>query len=428
MPPALRFGASTAIFVVTLALALTRPREVHEAYWTCLGATAMIALRLVTPVDVAQVLSAAKAPLLFLLALLVLSALLECSGFFEWAAAHAARRARGDGRALYRNVFLLGAAITAVLSLDTTAVILTPLVLAFVKRLRLSARPYIFACAFVANTASLLLPISNLTNLLFAGTFGLRAAPFAARMALPQVAALAVTYGLCRFLFRAQLPATFEAALLPAPSTVVVDRPYFRAAVAGLALVCVGYFVAPVFGLEPYVPAFGVSVVLAAYGLRRRCVPVRQLVASIHWAVFPFVVGLFVLVRGIENLGLARWAVGAMDGVADRHFVGLAVVVIATAGASNVVNNLPAALMSRGILLPLGAPGPLVYGALLGTNIGPNVVVFGSLATILVLAQARQQGERVTSLDFMRVGLVVTPFALAAATAALGLVFAAGAR
>ena len=111
--------------------------------------------------------------LLFLLALLLLSDLLRASGFFEWAAIHAARAARGDGRALYRNVFLLGALITAFLSLDTTAVILTPIVLSFVQRLRLPSRPFLLACAFVANTGSLLLPVSNLTNLLFVSAFHL---------------------------------------------------------------------------------------------------------------------------------------------------------------------------------------------------------------------------------------------------------------
>jgi arsenical pump membrane protein len=419
----MRLGVTVALFVATLLLAMLRPWRIGEGYWTCLGALSLVALGLVTRRDVADVLESAKHPLLFLLALLILSALLERSGFFEWAAIRAARQAGGDARTLYRNVFLLGAAVTAVLSLDTTAVILTPLVLAFVQRLRLPARPYVFACAFVANTASLPLPISNLTNLLFAGTFGLAAGPFALRMLLPQVVALAATYGLCRRVFRPQLPGSFEAWLLPDPSSVIPDGPYFRASVGALGLVCVGYFTAPLARVEPYVPAFAVSVALALYGLRRRQVGVKALASRITWSVFPFVVGLFVVVRGVENLGLATWAVEVMRGLQTRPYVGLAAVVASSAAASNVVNNLPAALLARDVLRSLRAPAPFVYGALLGTNIGPNLVPFGSLATVLVLGRARERGAAVSGLDFLRVGLVITPLVLAIATAALALTF-----
>ena len=158
------------------------------------------------------------------------------SGFFEWVAIRAAHAARGDARRLFRNVFLLGTVITAVLSLDTTAVILTPLTLAFVTRLKVPARPYVFACAFVANTASLLLPVSNLTNLLFMETFHLPFSGFVARMALPQFAALVVNYACFRFLFREQLQKHFDLAVLPEPLSVVPHRRYFEGAVVILAL------------------------------------------------------------------------------------------------------------------------------------------------------------------------------------------------
>ena len=393
MSPALRAGAVIAIFVATLLLAMARPGRINEAYWTCLGAASLVALRLVTLRDVADVLVSVKprAPLPARAPRPLGPA--RGGGFFEWAAIVAAAQARGDARVLYRNVFLLGAAVTAVLSLDTTAVILTPLVLAFVQRLRLPARPYVFACAFVANTASLLLPISNLTNLLFAGTFELAAAPFAARMLLPQVVALGVTYWLCRRVFRAELPARFEGALLPAPSSVIADRSYFRASVCGLALVCAGYFVAPFAHVAPYVPAFAIALVLALYGGLRGRVAITALTSRISWSVFPFVIGLFVVVRGVQDLGVAAWAVAALGGLSRHPWAGLGVVVASAAGASNLVNNLPAALLARGVLQSLRAPSPLIYRALLGTNIGPNVVSFGSLATLLVLGRARQRGK-----------------------------------
>ena len=150
-----RIAVTLVVFAAMLILVLLRPRRWHEAWWTTAGAMAMLALRLVSPHDAMAATSDGKTALLFLLALLLLSLLIGKSGFFEWAAILCARIASGDGRALYRNTFVFGALITATLSLDTTAVILTPVVLALVRRLRMDALPYVALCAFVANVGSL---------------------------------------------------------------------------------------------------------------------------------------------------------------------------------------------------------------------------------------------------------------------------------
>ena len=256
---------------------IVRPRGRSEAVWTVLGALACLALGLVTPRNVVEVTLAGKGALLFLLALILLSALVEASGFFEWAAIEAARRARGDGRALYRNVFLLGAAVTVALSLDTTAVMLTPLVLAFLARLGFPARPWVLACAFVSNTASLLLPISNLTNLLFAERFDLGFARFAARMACRRSPPSRPPTGCSACGSRASIPPRFNEVALGRSGAAVAHRGYFRAATAVLALVFAGYFLAPLAGVAPYAVAFAGAAVLAVYGLRTGRVELRML-------------------------------------------------------------------------------------------------------------------------------------------------------
>ena len=363
MSSAARTVLTLAVFVATLALVIVKPRGRSEAVWTVAGAATLLALGICTPRDVVDVTLAGRGALLFLLALLVLSALVEASGFFEWAAIHAARRAGGDGRALYRNVFWLGSVVTFALSLDTTAVMLTPIVLAFVARLGLPPRPYVIACAFVANTASLLLPISNLTNLLFVEAFHLGFAPFAARMALPQFVALVATYALCRLRFRAELPPRFDPAALPAPASAVVDGGYFRAASVVLVLVLAGYFLAPRLRVEPYVVAFAGAAVLVGYGVSSGCVGLRVL-RDVPWDVFPFVIGLFVVVRGVEHLGLVDAVAGWLERHADAPFTSLAVGGVGTAVAANVMNNLPAALLARGVIAGAHAGEPIVYGAL----------------------------------------------------------------
>jgi len=416
-----RFWLTLAVFAATLFFVLTKPRGLHEAWGAAGGGVLMLLLRLETPAQAGRVTRTGQDALLFLLSLLLLSALLERSGFFEWASVQAARLAQGDGRRLYRNVFLLGAIITATLSLDTTAVILTPVVLGFVRRLNLPARPYIFACAFVANAASLPLPVSNLTNLLFAGAFHLPFAGFFLRMALPQCAALALNYALFRRLFRADLPAKFARETLPEAASVIPEKSYFRAAVGILGFVLIGYFAAPFASLPPYAVGFAGCLALAVWGVRAGRVD-WNLVREISWPVFPFVVGLFVVIGGVENLGLTGHIAA---GLADLHSPLLRLLAVAggAGAASNIVNNIPAALLARTVLQQAHGGPPLVYAALLGTNIGPNITLSGSLATLLVLTAARKKGEDLRALDFLRIGLMVTPLTLLAATLTLWLSF-----
>lgn len=415
-----RAAVTLAVFAATLAMVVWRPRRWNEAWWTVLGATLMVGLGLVTPAQMAASVLAGKSALLFLLSLLLLSLLIGKSGFFDWAALGCARLAGGDARSLYRNTFLLGAIVTAVLSLDTTAVMLTPVVLALVRRLRVPAAPFIVLCAFVANVGSLLLPISNLTNLLFADTFRLRFGTFAAHMVAPQLVALAVTYALLRLRFRHELPQVFEARSLPAPASVVPHRSYFRTCVAVLALVLLGYFLAPLAGLEPYVVAFAGAAVLGAAGAVTGRVRLAD-AGELAWGVFPFVMGLFVCVRGLENLGLAAASSGWVARLAPGSTVSLLATAAATALASNVVNNLPAALIARPLLDHAHASPATVLAALVGTDVGPMITPFGSLATMLVLALARREGLDPPVGRLIALGAWTTPLILAATTLALAL-------
>jgi len=322
--------------------------------------------------------------------------------------------ARGNVKTLYRNVFLLGSLITAFLSLDTTAIILTPIVMAFVARLQLRAKPFLVACAMVANTASLLLPVSNLTNLLFQSKLHFDFAVFGLRMLLPQIVAIAVNYVVLAFLFRKDLPDGFDASTLPAPSTVIKDRVFFTVAVISLIAILIGYFVASPLRIPPYTVALAGCVPLLIVGLGRRQVRKRTVVRDIGWPLFPFVAGLFVVVRGVENLGLASMASTAVSHAGTST---LAQVLATSFGAgigSNVVNNIPMALLSLNVLGHTGYRTPQVYGALLGCNVGPNLTIMGSLATMLVLTSARRRGEDLKGIEFTRVGVIATPLILAA--------------
>jgi arsenical pump membrane protein len=410
-----------AIFTAMLALVVVRPRQWNEAWWTVLGAAAMLALGLVSPRQALEATLAGKSALLFLLSLLALSLLIGKSGFFDWAAIQCTRMAKGNAQALYRNSFVLGAIVTAILSLDTTAVILTPVMLALVKRLRLPGAPYIVLCAFVANVGSLVLPISNLTNILFADAFRMTFAAFAARMIVPQIFSLATTYALLRWHFRRQLPKSFAAESLPEPASVVPNQTYFRICVSILAMVLLGYFLAPLAGVEPYVVAFVGSGVLMIAGAATGRVKF-QAVTELTWSVFPFVVGLFIAVQGLENLGIvtaaSRWLAHMNSGSPATLLAASG----STAFASNIMNNLPAALIARSVLVQAHAQTGTVLAALVGADVGPMITPFGSLATMLVLVLARREGENVRTRELVTLGLWATPVIVIVTTLVLALV------
>jgi arsenical pump membrane protein len=413
-----RLVVTLTVFAVMLALVVVRPRRWNEAWWTVLGAAAMLVLGLVSPHEAIGATLAGKNALLFLLSLLALSLLVGKSGFFDWAAIRCARTAKGNAHSLYRNAFVLGAIVTAIFSLDTTAVMLTPVMLATVKRLNLPAAPYVVLCAFVANVGSLVLPISNLTNILFLDAFHMTFGAFAARMIAPQFVALLTTYALLRWHFRRELLNRFDNESVPEPSSIVPNRAYFLVCVIVLVAVLIGYFLASLLGLEPYVIAFAGCGVLVIVGAATGRVRLRA-AGELSWGLFPFVVGLFIAVQGLENLGivgvLANWLAHMRPGSAGKLFAAAGT----TAFASNIMNNLPAALIARSVLLASHAHTGSALASLVGADVGPMITPFGSLATMLVLALARSEGEEVRAGKFVMLGLWATPVIVFATTLAL---------
>jgi len=402
------------LFASTLVAVMVRPRGIAAGWWTCGAAAVALALGLVHPAQVMALVLVAREALLFLLALLLLSTLLEASGFFEWAAVLAARSAR-SGAGLLGSMVVLGSLITIVLSLDTTAVILTPLVVAAVQRLEVPARPYILVCVFVSNVASLLLPVSNLTNLLLAAH--VPAARFAAAMGLPQLATLLVLWAGLRFACRRELGSTLDSARLPRASTVIVDRPFFLAACGVLVLLVLGYFLGPALGIPVWLTTFAGVLVLGAVGVARQRLG-RSGVQHLSLGVFPFVVGLFALVQAVENLGLDRPLVRWLAEPRPA-WVGLAAMTGVASVASSALNNLPATLLVRSLLDALHAPEAWMHAALLGTNIGSCLTPHGTLATLLVLSAAARRGVDLPPLEVVKVSVWLVPAMLVAGLGAL---------
>jgi arsenical pump membrane protein len=228
LPAVVTTAIAIAIFIATLALIMLRPKQLNEALAALSGGLAMIAAGIVSPLQATQTLSGDWNIFLFFLGMLALSALAEQAGFFDWLAARAARLANGSIRRLYLNVFLLGVFISAFLSDDATALVLTPVVYVLTTRLRVSALTFMFACTFIADTASFLLPVSNPLNIIVLSHFNLGLLQFLHLLLLPSLLVISINIGVFFILFRRQIVGTFDVKRLGTLASSTQNPRYFR--------------------------------------------------------------------------------------------------------------------------------------------------------------------------------------------------------
>ncbi|MGX4687959.1 SLC13 family permease [Streptomyces sp. JNUCC 63] len=400
---------SVVLLVAVLAWAVIRPFGWPEAVMAVPAAGVAVATGAI-PLDHARAEAERLGPVVgFLAAVLVLAHFCDVEGLFQACGTWMARWARGRPVRLLTAVFTLASAITAVLSLDATVVLLTPVVFATAARTGVRPKPHVYACTHLSNTASLLLPVSNLTNLLAFAASGLSFTRFAALMALPWLVAIGAEYVVFRRFFARDLAAA-------APSPRIGEPPGLPLfALVTVACTLVGFVVASTFGVEPVWAALAGALVLAGRALVRRTATPLTVVRAAAPAFLAFVLALGIVVRAVVDNGLA----GALGHVlpGGTGLPALLAVAALAAVLANLINNLPAVL----VLLPLTAPaGPgAVLAVLLGVNIGPNLTYAGSLATLLWRRIVHQHEHGMDLKEFTRLGLLAVPSALLPAVVAL---------
>ncbi|MFI6609120.1 SLC13 family permease [Streptomyces sp. NPDC050507] len=352
-------------------------------------------------------------PLLaFLATVIVLAELAGRAQVFDVVAAWVARAGRGRYPLLFGLCVVFASLTTITLNLDTTAVLLTPVMLALGTRVGIAALPLAMTTVWLANTASLLLPVSNLTNLLAADRVALSPAGLAGVMWLPQLAAIGVTAG-CLWVFywrRGRRGADrYTPPALPVPGDPVLLRI--------CAVACVGFLLAILLLDVPLWSASLVAmvVVVAAYAARRR----EELRLSlVPWRLLVLVPGMFLVVETVGAHGLHELLVRALG--SDDGFAGMLRSAGVGAGLSNVLNNLPAYVAGEAVI-PADNHHQLL-ALLIGVNAGSVVTPWGSLATLLWFERCRWQGTRIDVRRFVLTGLVLSVTAVSAATCALALV------
>jgi len=393
---------------------IVRPFAWPEAVWAVTGAALLVLSGLLSPHDALVGAAAGTDVYLFLFGMMLLAEIARVEGLFDWLAAAATAAARGSAPRLFLLIFGVGVVVTVFLSNDATAVVLTPAVAAAVQAAKAPRPvPYLLICAFVANAASFVLPISNPANLVVYGSGLPPLHEWLPRYFLPSVLALGATYASLRWMLRADLRG---------PLAVELPRPRLRAggkaAALGLAATGAGLAWASSTGTPLGLPTAVAGTLTAAFVLVWTRTGPWRVVRDVPWGVLPLVAGLFVLVQALDHTGLIEAVAAPLRDLAGGSVVPTAWVAgTAVAVLANVANNLPTGLVAGAAMHAANPPELVTRAILIGINIGPNLSVTGSLATILWLAALRREGIRVGAGTFLKLGIVVMPVSLVLALA-----------
>ncbi len=397
---------------------IVRPWNLPEFIWAVAGAALLVLLNLLSWPDALAAAGKGMDVYFFLIGMMLLAEVARQEGLFDWLAAWAVRHSHGSAKRLFLIVYVVGTIVTVLLSNDATAVVLTPAVYAATRAAKVEPLPYLFICAFIANAASFVLPISNPANLV---VFGAQMPPLSDWLrifALPSVVAIVVTYAVLRLTQRRALDAAVAAVGDIAPL-----RRGGQLAALGIAMTAVVLLAASARGSALGLPTFVAGAIVTTLVLviaRQSPLPVLK---DISWSVLPLVAGLFILVEGLNRTGvlpaLARVLKQAST-TSPQITSWIAGIVVAI--ASNLVNNLPMGLIAATTSQIAQVPAHVTGAILIGVDLGPNLSVTGSLATILWLIALRREGEHVGALRFLKLGLAVMPPALLLSLLALSAV------
>lgn len=411
-------GSHAAIWCIAfLATAgvVTRPFKLPEAVWAVAGAVTLVATRLLPWSTGLQAVGKGMDVYLFLIGMMLLSEIARREGLFDWLAAFAVRRARGSGTRLFGLVYAVGAVVTAFLSNDAAAVVLTPAVLAAAKAAKAEPLPYLFVCAFIANAASFVLPISNPANLVLYGNHMPALLPWLGHFLLPSVLSVAATFGVLWLIDRRRLAEPIRSEIAQ-PSLSMGGW----MALAGLAVTAIMLLGTSALDVRLGLPTClaGVATMLLVLAIKREAP--WAVLRGVSWPVLPLVAGLFVLVAGLDHTGVLAALAERLHRAAHAD-AGLT----AWAGGSgiavlcNLMNNLPAGLIAGQSVTQGHLPAQVVNALLIGVDLGPNLSITGSLATILWLTALRREGQSVSFGRFLARGLLVMPPALLLALAGM---------
>jgi arsenical pump membrane protein len=417
------------IFIFTLVLVIWQPRGLGIGWSAMLGAIVALLLGVINLSDIPIVWNIVWNATAAFIAIIIISLILDESGFFEWAALYVGRWGGGNGRLLFAFTVLLGAAVSALFANDGTALILTPIVMAMLLALGFSPAAtlaFVMAAGFIADTASLPLVVSNLVNIISADFFKIGFNEYAAVMIPVNMAAIASSLAVLMIYFRRAIPVSYDITQLKSPNDAIRDPATFRAGWVVLVLLLIGFF-----GLEPLgvpvsaIAAFG-ALILLIVAARGHIISTRKVIREAPWQIVVFSLGMYLVVYGLRNEGLTGYISSLLDIFADYGVWGAALGTgFLTAFLSSVMNNMPTVLIGALSIDATSATGAvkeaMIYANIIGCDLGPKITPIGSLATLLWLHVLARKGMTITWGYYFKVGIVLTVPVLLVTLAALAI-------
>ncbi|MEJ8866066.1 arsenic transporter [Pseudomonas jessenii] len=404
------------IFLFTMVLVIWQPKGLGVGWSASLGAILALLAGVVTLDDIPLVWAIVWNATATFISLIIISLLLDEAGFFQWAALHVARWAKGDGRRLFVFTILLGAGVSALFANDGAALILTPIVVSILLALRFSPAStlaFVMAAGFIADTASLPLVVSNLVNIVSADYFDLGFSEYAAIMVPVNFVAVATTLVVLYWFFRRDIPRHYSLDDVMDPRRAVRDPLTFRVGWIVLALLLIGLFALEPLGIPISAIAAVCAAMLFAVAARGHVISTRRVLREAPWQVVIFSLGMYLVVYGLKNAGLTTYMTMALNHMAEFGIWGAALGTgLLTALLSSAMNNMPTVLVGALSIQASDATGvvreAMIYANVIGSDLGPKITPIGSLATLLWLHVLERKGIRITWGYYFKVGVVLT--------------------
>ena len=406
---------ASSLFLITLTFVIWQPKGLQIGTTTVIGAIVALLIGVVSFQDVIAVIDIVWDATLAFIGIIILSMVLDEIGFFEWAAIKMAKLSGGSGNKMFVYILLLGALVAAFFANDGAALILTPILLAKMKYLKmkpLAIFAFLMAGGFIGDSASNPLVISNLTNIVTAGYFDIGFMEYAKNMFLPNLLSIIASIAILWIYFRKDIPLKVDVTKLPEPSSVIKNQTMFKISWFFLALLMIGYFIGDYYNLPISLFALGGALIFLAIANHHKAVKPIMTIKAAPWQVVWFSVGLYVVVYGLKNAGLTDVIASWIEILSHQ---GEAVAIVGTGFLSGIIsslmNNMPTIMIMDIAIDKVGYVGneALVYANILGSNLGPKMTPIGSLATLLWLHVLAQKGVKIGWGEYMKVGLVITP-------------------
>lgn len=404
------------ISLLAIAGIIFRPFKTAELIWAILGAVFLLLLGLISFSDAFNGILKGNDVYFFLIGMMLLAETARAEKLFDWLASHATKMAKGSSFRLFILIYLVGVVVTVFLSNDATAVVLTPAVAATMRIAKVEKPiPYLLICAFVANAASFVLPISNPANLVIYGTEMPSLIQWFPRYIFPSFISIVVTFFMLRLTQRKSLSQKINTDI-PVPLLTTGGK----TALIGIFFTVVVLLVSSTLDLSLGLPTAicGTLIMLLVHINTKKSL--SGTLKGVSWSVLPLVASLFIIIEGLNKTGMVGYAASILTEQTSQSLFGASWSSgIFTALLSNLMNNLPVGLLAGHVIQTAGSPELVRSAILIGVDLGPNLSVTGSLATILWLVALRREGLNISGWAFFKIGSVVMVVALVCTLASL---------